>query len=619
MNCDKPSISFGGGGLRSMTHCTGIITGFLENDITLIEFLDKFDIVSGNSGGSWFMSMMIYSPDFHEMLDKKMIEGKPPVVIPWWDRLSTVGWGEKQTHKLYPENSYDHYLKRMYNNEKTHVLVDNKIIKWLFHQEFMSPMFDFFGPFVYYIGMSLNTTIKELIFNSLQSESFDYKLSDACNAYIANHCVWGCSLILDCVLTDKLQVSINHPLQDSIQDENHGVAIPIFFDYNHEKSCTEMKLYEGLTRQVRDGMPYIDGSYIYSGEYSNVAPCDFARLFALSASGNESVSDIASISGAPLSALASPDILNNVKPQEKSKGFFSKFSIDYILSFFSFSKIDIWNAITTIFEEMAIPVALDVSYGPRVLGAIYDGGMDIGRDNGKHKIRKEESLIKDNVVRMGDGGYIDNTSIAYALKTFQKKNKPGAIFRHLNITSLTYNADISPQPTMPLEISELFGTYEEADVKLKDLKIPLSGSGMDVKQSIIFIDDDRIWNQSSSRWVLWWGCIGNVSVNINLIKTKTAHNSSFGIEAGMTVHLFVISVISDDDVFIFPGSDSADQKHYVDTAKKVNKLMVIAQKEFPALFDIMCTNPNDIGQENDLEILNKRKNKFPITPTEYKL
>ena len=71
-------LSFAGGGTRSVTVFTGIVAGIVQRlkkdktnvnpENTLDNWLDQYRVISGNSGGTWFMSLMCYSPEYHRML-----------------------------------------------------------------------------------------------------------------------------------------------------------------------------------------------------------------------------------------------------------------------------------------------------------------------------------------------------------------------------------------------------------------------------------------------------------------------------------------------------------------------------------------------------------------------
>jgi hypothetical protein len=635
MKFDKPSISFGGGGLRSMSHSTGVITGLLESDIPLLDFLDKFDIVSGNSGGSWFMSLMMYSAGFHEMLNSRNIE-KPSSDITnghkWWRRLYDYACGccrsdaDCRVYEAQSDNSYNGYLGRLFATERLHAKTSNSFVKWLFSQKFATSMLEFFGPLIYYVGMSWNSTVTELIFNSSlplnHPKSFNHNLSDVCNDEINNHCVWAVSLLTDCSLTTTLSVAIEHPLNQGVVGENHGVSIPIFFDYNHYTQLSDMRLYEGQINTDTTGETHIYASYYNQLNSSDISKNDFKYLLSMHARSEVMVSDVSSISGAAMSILASNDILKNIIERSIEEPYMCcKFNLGYIKQTISCACYGLADLITNIFEEMAIPVALESTEGFKILGGVYEGGWDVGSDNGTHKITTDDSLVKEKVIRLGDGGYVDNTSIAYALKTFQKKNNKRRIFHHVNITSLTYDddKDENSQNHTSDEINNLFGTMEEVDKKIMD--VGFEGCCVNVKQPIIFLNEEKQINNDGM--ILWWGYIGKVSVNIKFFRTETVSNSSFGILEDWDVQLFVISVRSDDKVFMFPGSDSKDQEHYVDTTKKVNRLMVIAQDEFPSLFDIMFTNPNNLDYDDDLHgnilFLNHPTHQFPTHPTRYEM
>ena len=70
-NQSKGILSFTGGGMRALTTDVGVIHGIrrrLAGRLTLNQVLDRYQVISACSGGSWFSSLMIYSPSFFQML-----------------------------------------------------------------------------------------------------------------------------------------------------------------------------------------------------------------------------------------------------------------------------------------------------------------------------------------------------------------------------------------------------------------------------------------------------------------------------------------------------------------------------------------------------------------------
>lgn len=69
-------FSFGGGGSRSVAFYSAAMGAVIHREnkdrsvrLHLNEYLNKFHVLGGNSGGSWFNSLMVYSPKFYNMLD----------------------------------------------------------------------------------------------------------------------------------------------------------------------------------------------------------------------------------------------------------------------------------------------------------------------------------------------------------------------------------------------------------------------------------------------------------------------------------------------------------------------------------------------------------------------
>jgi hypothetical protein len=643
METNKISISFSGGGIRVMSHCTGVITGFLEPingrviRKSIIDFLRKFDIVSGNSGGSWFMSLMMYSPDFLNMLDagrinntsrKKIItpirrlygyvmSKLPNCICRFWKPT-------RNTHvrcSADSDNSYDGYLRRMYTNNNIKPITDNVFINWLFDQTFMRHIINFFGTFIYYVGMSWNSVVKELIFNSSVASGdvvFKHNMSETAHDEIKNHCVWATVIMKDASLTETLSMAIDNG--------DTGMCIPSFFDFNHASGRSEMKIYEGDIKPDLGGEKHIYASY--HNQHTQIQENDIKELLEIHTSKSLQVSDVSSISGAAMAILASENVLKQTlaqTPEDPPDTYFARILCD-INTVKGWLTNGLISMLTNIFEEMAIPVALDSLTGFKILGGVYEGGCDVGNDNGVNVVTTDECLIDDEVIRFGDGVYADNSSIAYALKTFQKKNKKPVIFHHVNVMSLTHDDSIDDysQVNKTTEITNLF-SYGNDNQDCIDNGV--LGFELSIKKPSIFREPmnrrKSMVGENVDGLDLWWGKIGKVSLNIRFFQTTTRDNHSFGILPDWETHLFVIIVTSDDDNFVKPGFDMEDQEHHTDTAVKVNRLMKIARTEFPELFTAMLTNPNTEEYETDINnkvlFLKTQSGMFPTKPTSYLL
>ena len=79
-------LCFSGGGIRSITVCTATTIGILRkltrlrNEKNLNDYLSQYSVISGNSGGSWFMSLLAYSPKYYNMLNSGKDLNKNPIV-----------------------------------------------------------------------------------------------------------------------------------------------------------------------------------------------------------------------------------------------------------------------------------------------------------------------------------------------------------------------------------------------------------------------------------------------------------------------------------------------------------------------------------------------------------
>jgi len=114
-------VAFAGGGWRAHTGHSGWVMSLLNNDKKLDQAFKNVKSISSNSGGSWFSTMLMYSDSFVADIEK-------PGAIQMWD---STGWLGGQKHILQDgyceKKSWWNYFGCIFNNMG---LASNKAGYW---------------------------------------------------------------------------------------------------------------------------------------------------------------------------------------------------------------------------------------------------------------------------------------------------------------------------------------------------------------------------------------------------------------------------------------------------------------------------------------------------------
>jgi hypothetical protein len=190
-------------------------------------------------------------------------------------------------------------------------------------------------------------------------------------------------------------------------------------------------------------------------------------------------------------------------------------------------------------------------------------------------------------IRLFDGAYCDNTSIASSITAWQTKHgvntQEACHIVNFNDISNDKNFDKAMGYKKTNEnIINLFGTSTDKPVK--------KFTGVYTEKPVIFPQEDF-----SKGKCLWWGkhsvktnisCIEDedcyAELSVNYYSTKTIENKSFGIKPGTKVNLFVIQTNTKKaPIFILPDTltDNTLINNYVKTADAVSKLVQNIDKD----------------------------------------
>ena len=169
---------------------------------------------------------------------------------------------------------------------------------------------------------------------------------------------------------------------------------------------------------------------------------------------------------------------------------------------------------------------------------------DIPHYFGAHEF-SEESLI-----RMADGGYTDNLSVAYMLR-FLLDN--GQIDGFNIVSFFNTNTDFILSDAIPEQMAWLFGYGEEDGLVVRSVA---SGLGLKIMAPTVF-DQSGLDNAQ----VLWSYTNTDDSVSLRYVRCRvvTVENKNFGIDAGHEgiVHFFVVQAPKAPAIPLSPDSFDA--------------------------------------------------------------
>ena len=631
-NKSKGILSFTGGGMRALTTDVGVIHGIrrrLAGRLTLNQFLDRYQVISACSGGSWFSSLMIYSPSFFQMLaegdlttfDKDCDANPVPGSEKWkmpcgTKKMNKCGVNNKQCcceygYKFNDKNwfnkcdlcdplkpniggrfTFEEYISRALQVIKSKTANDsfiNTIINFLPS----SIGGNYIQPFLYFYNEPWAVISQQIIFDPVGDMS--KTIANNPNK-ITSHCVWASVILQDANLVGETQYSIgttgnNRAICSSNTTttvNDCGVMIPISFDYDHSKQSSTLGLYGGKLQDIIVPLNYYDGSII-------VKTTMIESYLSHTTSSVTSPTDIAACSSATAAIAAQTDVLNNAVENAIGKGFFKNYikqGIKWLLEKVSMS-----------FNDLAIPMMLNNS----------QNNIEIVP---KHINKLTNSLYSDTYVRVGDGGYYDNSSITNALRAWQKDGGVGTCkIININPPHSMSSFQINAKNTKTnAAIFNLFGCLGN-DNSAKSCVSPTPGhmskidSPAALSDVIPFLIPQIFPMQDFyNERCLWWGrcsrdnskscsddaskCI--VEIAITFYRTTTMQNNTIGITPGTPVDLYVINVNSTKaEEMIMPGTnDTSSGLGYLNTAVKTSDLIQMIPEQ---LFNIMFLDQGDIG------------------------
>lgn len=513
-------ISFSGGGLRAISSDVGVIHGIrkrMGGDLATV--LNNYRIMGGISGGSWFMSLLIYSPTFYNMLDKGEISDSSGYtyetyvenVIKAIDNME--GWGKHCTH---PKS----YIKELECWMIDHMKKD-------LPRGFLEMVQYGFQPW--------QITVEEMIFSHVDNMK-NAKLSDNPNK-VNLHCVWGSSIMKSGTLEstdigEKNYYDMPDPINKYCVIGECGLAFPISFNYDHKKSMSTTNIFTGQTNMSTQIEYHI----------TKTKTSKTTNALNQTPPTNLYVKDVAACSGAALGFASSEDIVEQIYKSDIKLG---DINVSQILSEF----------VRKFGSKMGIAMNLEGSNNQ--LGFNKTGYVPV------------DQQAKNVTVRAIDGGFYDDSSVAFSIKAWQENSLNLSNICHIvNVNAMMNTmSDQTAGSKTNTAISYLFGSTVDGDKCMpvvddaKAYGLDKWGLKINLTLPVIFPCDDF-----KKGVCLWWGRedINNkcepcstsnkycVEISVHLYETVTVDNKELGIVGGTPVHLYVINTNTNTPIFPLP-------------------------------------------------------------------
>ena len=632
----KGILSFGGGGLRALSADTGVMHGVsrrLKNyDVTLRQFLNKFQVISGNSGGSWFSSLMIYSPTFFNMLERGDLlavipdecKGDPvPKSNKWVSSCSILGMSKCGTNdnecccgagykynasnwttkcsvcdrlkplKIYRDPfTFEQYITKLMNTISRVTQTDDYFIDNIIASLPTTISGNYIKPFFYYYNAaSWIDIVNNIVFEPV-GDMENTKISDNPNM-LTSHCVWAAVMLQNSSLGIDVNYSIgsadtNRKACSSESRINDcGIMYPLTFDYDLGLNASTIAITPIVSDVIIKYCPNYDASSCLTKNMKSylsrtVLPTTLVRNISAISSAAAASATQTSVWNAAVDYVINSSIgTNSLKDSLKRAG--TQFSI-------SFNELSVSMKLNNESNKLEIVQDPTTSY-------------------------TKSSLVDDIFTRTGDGGYYDNSSITNSVRSWQSDGGTGTckIVAINSVDSLNSFQINKTGSKVKGDISNLFGCtgllygsrscINPPPVVNSIIDIPSISDVLPLLVPNIF----RVEDFTKER-CLWWGrCSGNkklacsdgnsncvAELGITYFKTTTIDNKTAGVVKGTDIELYIITVNSTNAVIMpLPGSnDVSTGVGYVETASSVSDLM---QKIPQELFDIVFLDQGDIN------------------------
>jgi hypothetical protein len=587
------AITFGGGGTRSIAFYSASISSALRTAnkksksgrIHLNDFMNKYDVIGCNSGGSWFMSLMVYSEQFYGMIDRVGggddifgdCDNLTPINTSLFDSCSDIEggracmYGEKFNcccnHGYKPNTSkkrcvkcsdsgqftLTQYLMNCISNSRDLVdlykdggggSLDEDIPEVL---EEMAQ--EILGVSIYNIlkvaagRLTYNDIIRYIIFNSVDDIGSGSKIDSSPNGF-TNVVSWSTSMMNNAYTTNANDgYTVEYNLKERDYDD-YGISTPVRVMYDFSKN-------EGGDSLFHNNKKY---TVLYKSEKFNVSGVIGDRPISPE---KTDVRDLCTSSSSAAAFFASPraldDVLKIVLPliEYREDRFLCMLGVPTVRC----STSSVLSSRYSVFGPTLVDSSLYCDENDNELCT-----------NWKPETDDIKSEYKKSVpVRMSDGFYGgDDTGIASSLSELQRK-RPNV--KRIKLVSFLNNGYSNPEFLNDSSLSKGFYKHfgvtsmcipEFGDTNNKvNASVPgvpflemytgnnqLFESEGCARQRRIFngrYDDPEKWENSHNCDPITQFCSASVDV-IAWNGLTTVKNSTFGIKPGYVVDLFVVNM-----------------------------------------------------------------------------
>ncbi|OUW96019.1 MAG: hypothetical protein CBD97_02065 [Pelagibacteraceae bacterium TMED237] len=609
-------LSFSGGGFRSVVNCTGCLRAVISRikrkneKFTLNKFLEKYKILSGNSGGSWFLALLTYSRNYFNLIDGN----------------------EKYTFKTYIETVNKcniKYIQKMYNN-RTFM---NSLINILNYDK---NVIDYAKHSLNYYNSSWQNIINDLILEP--TGDINKLTSISSNPNNLNYSVVISSIILkqsvlnqisDDNKKSRLNTSyfINDPNCcenekkccgcDIISGEkglfgNCGFGIPIYFNWDHNSKKSNLPLYSGNSnyKNKKQSMEYISGYNFFSKPIKKVINYDLGKS-GVSVMYTEHDTNVLlhskfnkkNIQVNLDSKIDSSFPIYTIISASSAAGAFitSDKMLDYLFQKNGNVKVEVTKDLIYILDKHAnldisgganiahtlnyssVPIKLPTYNGTnKNLDSIIDGLIDINTPL--------NTVSNEGIVKLGDGGYFDNSSIVGGVLDWQSKNNNDNKLKIICINDANLFIPLEWDKNN-INIGILFGysgylsknkgkyinsrTYDYAFHK----DMYLSCGNPQIFPNEDFEKNEMLYTKK------FYDKKETLDITINYYNTKTIKNKILNVKEGTLIDLYVLEFNSTCEVFL--SNDIKLNEKYIYNEKLIYEIILnkIPENIFNRIFD----------------------------------
>lgn len=591
-NEKKCMLAFSGGGFRSVVNCTGCLRGVVERlkrkgaIKNLQEFLNSYEVLSGNSGGAWFVSLLTYSKNYFNILNNEGLYN-----------FITYTQGIQKANIHYIQKMYDnvHFL----NSLNKILQFDDKVKKYTqyalnyYDSPWQKVIYDLvFMPVgdmnkMTAIGNNPNKVNYSIIIHStilkeatLNQFSLNEKKSRINTSYSINE---------PSCCEDKTESCCGCKIVSTKKGlfGDCGFGLPIFIGWDHGSNSCQTSLYPGWykTKDTEQSLEYVSGynflsmpkkdklkyklgkkgaSVVYTEHDTNVLlHSGFKKKNVevdLSKKINASfpIYSAAAMSSAAGAFVTCDKMLDYLLRETDTKIGVTK-DLVYILD--SHANLDISGGanIAHTMNYASVPLKLP-SEENKEINTIEDGFIGINTPI--------ETVSNAAVVKTGDGGYFDNSGIVGTILEWQNKNVNNVSDKIKIICVNDANVLVPLEwHRNNLNIGALFGIVNyngktgNNDLAKTYEYVFRPGLSLNCTSPQIFSQKD--FKNMKQLYAQQFFSKKDVTLDltINYYDTKTVKNKTLKIQEGLLIDLYVIECNTTSDIFI-SKNNSVDSMIY---------------------------------------------------------